>query len=89
MWRTASGFDAITSFVLRLAIVSAGAICMAAATVGYARRSLRPWERWVLGIVSVGLFLPFLWVNIAVLLVSIWFFLGRKSESVSVVQNRK
>lgn len=83
MWRTASGFDAITGFILRLAIVSAGAICMAAATVGYARRPLRPWECWVLGIISIGLFAPYLWVNIAVLLVSIWFFLGKKSEAVS------
>lgn len=83
MWRTASGFDAITGFILRLAIVSAGAICMAAATVGYARRPLRPWECWVLGIISIGLFAPYIWVNMAVLLVSIWFFLGKKSEAVS------
>lgn len=86
MWRTASGFDAITGFILRLAIVSAGAISMAAATVGYARRPLRPWECWVLGISSIGLFAPYLWVNMAVLPVSIWFFLGKKSEAVSAAE---
>ena len=86
MWRTASGFDAITGFILRLAIVSAGGICMAAATVGYARRPLRRWECWVLGIISIGLFAPYLWVNMAVLLGSIWFFLDKKSEAVSAAE---
>ena len=89
MWRTASGFEAITDFIIRLGIVSAGAICMAAATVGYTRRSLRPMGILGPGIFSIGMFLPFLWVNIAVLLVSFWFFLGRKSElsALSKIEN--
>ncbi len=87
MWRTASGLEAIIEFLVRLAAVSAGAISMAAATVGYARRPLLKWESWVLGILSVGMFLPFLWVNIVILPALAWFFFGffgKKSEAVEL-----
>jgi len=84
MWRTASMFDAISSFIVRLLFVSAGAICMAAATVGYARRPLHKWEAWTLGILSLGLFVPVLWLNLAVLALSVWFFLGKKGTTLSV-----
>ena len=56
---------------------------MAAANVGYARRPFRKWESWTLGILSIGMFIPVLWVNLVVLLASIWFFLGKKGEAVS------
>lgn len=81
MWRTASMFDTITGFLVRLAAVSAGAICMAAATVGYSRRPLLKWESWTLGILALGLFVPFMWLNLAVLALSIWFFLGKKGDT--------
>jgi TRAP transporter 4TM/12TM fusion protein len=84
MWRTASGFEAITNFIIRLTAVLAGAVAMASANVGYARRPLRKWESWVMGILSLGLFLPFLWVNVAVLPIIIWFFLGKKSEAAGI-----
>jgi len=84
MWRTTSGFEAIMHFIIRLLAVVAGAIAMAAANVGYARRPLRRWESWVLGILSVGMFLPFLWVNIIILPALAWFFFGKKSEAVSL-----
>jgi TRAP transporter 4TM/12TM fusion protein len=79
MWRTASGLEAIAQFVLRLAIVMAGAIAMAAANVGYARRPLRKWEAWTMGVLSLGLFAPFLWINLAVLPVLLWIFLNKRS----------
>jgi TRAP-type uncharacterized transport system fused permease subunit len=85
MWRTSSGFDTATNFLVRLAAVSVGAICMAAATVGYSRRPLLRWESWTLGILSLGLFVPVLWLNLAVIFVSIWFFLGKKSEGAEVI----
>ncbi|MDO9068459.1 MAG: transporter, partial [Deltaproteobacteria bacterium] len=78
MWRTASAFTTATEFLLRLAVVSAGAVCMAAATVGYARRPLQKWECWSLGILSIGLFIPNLWLNGAVLVLGLFFFLGKK-----------
>jgi TRAP-type uncharacterized transport system fused permease subunit len=81
MWRTASGFQAIMDFIIRLAAVLIGAIAMAAANVGYSRRTLRKWESWVLGILSVGMFLPFLWVNIVILPVLVWFFFSKKTET--------
>jgi TRAP-type uncharacterized transport system fused permease subunit len=81
MWRTASGFEAIGNFIIRLVIVLAGAIAMAAANVGYARRPLNKWEAWSMGILSLGLFVPFLWINIIVLPVIIWFFLNKKSTT--------
>ncbi len=81
MWRTASGFQAIMDFIIRLAAVLIGAIAMAAANVGYSRRTLRKWESWVLGILSVGMFLPFLWVNIVILPVLAWLFFSKKNES--------
>lgn len=84
MWRTASLFDTISSFLVRLAFVSAGAICMAAATVGYSRRPLHRWESWTLGILALGLFVPFIWLNLAVLALSIWFFLGKKNAAVDI-----
>ncbi|TWJ18358.1 TRAP transporter permease [Geobacter argillaceus] len=84
MWRTTSMFDTITGFLVRLAMVSIGAILMAAATVGYTRRPLHRWECWVLGILSLGLFVPFLWINLAVIAASLWFFLGRKKEGAVV-----
>jgi TRAP transporter 4TM/12TM fusion protein len=79
MWRTGAALEAIFYFVLRLSIVLAGAIAMAAANVGYARRNLDKWEKWVLGILSLGLFAPFLWVNMAVLIPISLFFLRKKS----------
>ncbi len=81
MWRTASGFQAIMDFIIRLAAVLIGAIAMAAANVGYSRRTLRKWESWVLGILSVGMFLPFLWVNIVVLPALAWLFFNKKTET--------
>lgn len=84
MWRTASMFDTVTSFLVRLAAVSAGAICMAAATVGYSRRPLFKWECWALGILSLGLFVPFQWVNLAALLLCVWFFIGKKQPAVGM-----
>lgn len=84
MWRTASMFDTASSFLVRLLFVSAGAVCMAAATVGYARRPLLTWESWTLGILSLGLFTPFLWLNLAVLVLSTWFFISKKSDSSGV-----
>jgi TRAP-type uncharacterized transport system fused permease subunit len=83
MWRTASMFDTITNFLVRLAAVSAGAICIAAATVGYSRRPLLKWESWTLGILALGFFVPVLWLNIAVLVASVWFFLGKKGAEIS------
>jgi TRAP transporter 4TM/12TM fusion protein len=85
MWRTASGFETATSFLVRLAAVSVGAICMAAATVGYSRRPLLKWESWTLGILSLGLFVPVQWLNLAVIFVSIWFFLGKRNGGAEVV----
>jgi TRAP-type uncharacterized transport system fused permease subunit len=84
LWRTASGYEALTGFLLRLITVSAGAVFMAAATVGYARRPLRKWECWAAGLLSVSLFAPFLWVNAAGFLFSMWFFLGKKPETAKV-----
>ncbi|MGC1404677.1 MAG: TRAP transporter fused permease subunit [Thermodesulfobacteriota bacterium] len=81
MWRTASVFQAIMDFIIRLAAVLIGAIAMAAANVGYSRRTLRKWESWVLGILSVGMFLPFLWVNIVVLPALAWLFFNKKTEA--------
>jgi len=84
MWRTASAFTTATDFLIRLAAVSAGAVCMAAANVGYSRRPLLKWESWTLGILSLGLFIPVLWLNVAVLAISIWFFIGKKSDKASI-----
>jgi len=78
MMRTASGMETATAFLIRLAAVTLGAICMAAATVGYTRRPLHKWESWVLGLLALGFFVPFGWVNLAVFLASIWFFLSKK-----------
>jgi TRAP transporter 4TM/12TM fusion protein len=80
MWRTASMFDTVASFLVRLLFVSAGAVCMAAATVGYSRRPLLKWESWTLGILALGLFVPFIWVNLSVLAISILFFISKKSD---------
>lgn len=84
MWRTASLFDTLSNFIVRLLFVSAGAVCMAAATVGYSRRPLLTWECWTLGILALGLFVPFLWLNLAVLVISIWFFIGKKNDTSGV-----
>ncbi len=87
MWRTGSGIEAITNFIIRLAAVLLGAIAMASANVGYSRRTLRRWEAWALGILSVGMFLPFLWVNIVILpaLALIFFgFFNKKSKGESL-----
>ena len=84
MWRTASGFQAIMDFIIRLAAVLIGAIAMAAANVGYSRRTLRKWESWVLGILSVGMFLPFLWINIVVLPALAWLFFNKKTETLAL-----
>jgi TRAP-type uncharacterized transport system fused permease subunit len=84
MWRTSSAFTTATEFLMRLAAASAGAICMAAATVGYARRPLQKWECWTLGMLSVGLFIPNLWLNVAVLVVGLLFFLGKKAPTPSI-----
>jgi TRAP transporter 4TM/12TM fusion protein len=87
MWRTTSGIEAIMNFIIRLAAVLIGAIAMAAANVGYSRRTLRKWESWVLGILSVGMFLPFLWINIVILPVLAWIFFGffnKKSKAESL-----
>ncbi len=81
VWQTSTWQEAIGGFLLRLTAVSLGAIYMAAATSGYARRPLQQWERWVLGLLSVGLFLPFDWINLAVFLGGIWFFLGKKAQA--------
>jgi len=59
-----------------------GAIAMAAATVGYARRPLRKWESWVLGIASLGLFAPYPWLDVVALPVLLWFFLVKGSKAV-------
>jgi TRAP transporter 4TM/12TM fusion protein len=81
IWDDMPWYEALGQFTLRLSIVLAGAGVMAAATVGYARRTLAMWERWTLGTASVLLFLPFLWLNAAALAVAAWFFLGKKSKS--------
>lgn len=81
MWTTTSATMAISGFLIRLAEVSVGAIAMAAATAGYARRPLRKWESWVLGIFSVGLFIPNYWFDLAALPVLIWFFLISKTKA--------
>ena len=59
---------------------------MAAATVGYARRPLLKWESWTLGILSLGLFVPFIWINLAVLVLSIWFFISKKDNTLLAVK---
>jgi TRAP transporter 4TM/12TM fusion protein len=84
MWRTATMFETVSGFLLRLAAVSAGAFFMAAATVGYTRRPLFKWECWTLGLLSLGLFVPFQWVNLAVLVPSILFFLGKRTPAVAI-----
>ncbi|MCG6533350.1 MAG: TRAP transporter fused permease subunit, partial [Syntrophales bacterium LBB04] len=81
MMRTASGLETAFYFIIRLLIVSAGAVAMAAASVGYARRPLKKWECSVLGILSLGMFLPFNWINAATFLGSIYFFLGKKPNN--------
>jgi TRAP transporter 4TM/12TM fusion protein len=78
MWRAGSAAEAIINFIIRLAVVLAGAVAMAAGTVGYTRRPLQKWEAWAVGLLSLGLFAPFLWVNLAVIPFLIWFFLGKK-----------
>jgi len=80
MWTTTSATMAISGFLIRLAEVSIGAIAIAAATVGYARRPLRKWESWVLGIFSVGLFIPNYWFDLVALPPLIWFFILSKAK---------
>ncbi|MCX5823369.1 MAG: TRAP transporter fused permease subunit [Deltaproteobacteria bacterium] len=82
MWRVAPGLGTIEAFIFRLAEVSVGAIAMAAATVGYARRPLRKWESWLLGIASLGLFAPYLWLDAVALPILLWFFLAKGSKAV-------
>jgi TRAP transporter 4TM/12TM fusion protein len=84
MWRTLSGVETIINFIVRLAAVLAGAIAMASANVGYSRRPLDQWESWVMGILSLFLFAPFLWINLAVLPFVIWFFLGKKAKAMEI-----
>ncbi len=81
MWNTATATVAISGFLIRLAEVSIGAIAMAAATAGYARRPLRKWESWVLGISALGLFIPNYWFDLAALPALIWFFFISKARS--------
>ncbi len=71
---TSPWLTALSQFLLRLAIVLIGAVFMSAATLSYTRRPLAKWEAWTLGLLSLGLFLPYLWVNLAVLLPALWFF---------------
>lgn len=85
MWNTAPAWEAILGFIFRLAVVSAGAIFMAASTVGYSRRHLARWESWCLGILSACLFMPFTWLNLAAFLASLWFFLGKRAQTQPVV----
>ena len=81
MWNTATATVAISGFLIRLAEVSIGAIAMAAATVGYARRPLRKWESWVMGISALGLFIPNYWFDLAALPALVWFFFISKTRS--------
>jgi TRAP transporter 4TM/12TM fusion protein len=83
MWQVPNStwWEVIGNFALRLAVVSVGAVYMAAATVGYTRRPLQQWERWLLGAMSVGMFLPFNWINLGVFLAGAWFFLGKKAQA--------
>lgn len=81
--QTSPWTEAMTQFLIRLAVVLAGVICMSAATVGYARRPLAKWESWVLGILSLGLFFPHTWFNLAVLVPALWFFRSGASKSIA------
>ncbi len=82
MWTTTSASVAISGFLVRLLEVSIGAIAIAAATAGYARRPLKKWECWLLGIFSLGLFIPNYWFDLAALPVLVWFFILSKNKVV-------
>jgi TRAP-type uncharacterized transport system fused permease subunit len=81
IWNTSTWWEALAGFALRMTVVTVGAVYMAASTVGFARRDLKQWERWVLGLFAVGLFLPFNWLNLAVFLGGAWFFLSKKNQT--------
>ncbi|MHB8091982.1 MAG: TRAP transporter large permease subunit [Syntrophales bacterium] len=74
-----SGYDKYTAAGIA---ATSGTIAMAAATVGYARRPLRKWESWFLGISSLGLFIPIIWFDLTALPALIWVFLISKTSSV-------
>jgi TRAP-type uncharacterized transport system fused permease subunit len=82
MLTTTTTTIAVTSFLIRLVEVTIGAIAIAAATAGYARRPLRTWESWVLGLLTVGLFIPNYWFDLVALPALIWFFFISKTRSV-------
>ncbi len=79
MWNTQPAATAITGFIIRLVEVTVGAIALAAATTGYARRPLRKWEQWFLGISATGLFIPSYWFDLAALPALIWIFIINKA----------
>lgn len=87
MWRTASLSVTITDFMVRLLAVSIGAVCMSAATVGYTRRTLRSWECWAMGILSLGLFVPAASLNMVAGILCILFFIGKKGAIPPIVSS--
>ncbi len=62
-WQLLPWHDALLSIVGRFFFVAVGIVYMSCATVGYLRRSLTSWERWILGAISLCCFLPYWTVN--------------------------
>jgi TRAP transporter 4TM/12TM fusion protein len=73
--------EAILLILGRFLSVGAGIVFLSSATVGYTRRPLERWESWVMGVVAIACFIPNLWVNIVAVVLSLFFFMGRRQDT--------
>jgi len=70
----------ILDIIIRFLVVGWAVVCLSAATVGFARKTLSILEAIILGILSMGLFYPNTIVNLIVILPTLFFFVGPKSK---------
>ncbi|WP_299429573.1 TRAP transporter fused permease subunit [uncultured Meiothermus sp.] len=71
------GWEGWLIIIERFIFTAAAIVLLSASTVGYARRKLKRWETWVLGLLALGLFYPFpnLWMPSILFVLGILFFL--------------
>ncbi|RDI95887.1 transporter [Meiothermus sp. QL-1] len=64
----------------RFFFTAAAIVFLAAATVGYTRRTLRRWESWAMGVLSLALFYPYpsLWMPLIPFALGLLFFLKKE-----------